>query len=260
VTKGARSLRGRSLPKTPRAGSGAVTKRADGSFEANFRAETQAASNRRASSLSAQKAERGTDVRASVASGRTRIKWLISISERPFDGIVGELPTWMPSPLEYEFNSLRRQLLQDNRSLRKLRQQIREIRKGAVASNQDERLLRLPSLSPEHQRDLLALIYIQDIASLGEKDGIKAYLGQSSTEVARGVFLSERLREIARQPRQRNSPLRTAIKDQLQREPTKSSKLVRRDLPPHLVADRTDRALDVAISEERRKIKIRLSR
>lgn len=88
-----------------------------------------------------------------------------------FDGVLGQPPTWVPFPLRDEFWTVRNRLL-DEYSPEQVATWMRACRT-------------LSSYPFEYAREIEALVYIKQIADLGERDGIDAYLGIGRCRVAR---------------------------------------------------------------------------
>jgi len=107
-----------------------------------------------------------------------------------YNGVVGSLPEWVPSPLNYEFVEVRRYLLDKYKSkevLKYKRARNRMFRKKGFRG--------LPYYPDEIEDKLDALNYIETLVKIGEKNGKKAaydaYLGKGGIQVVRGVALSE---------------------------------------------------------------------
>jgi hypothetical protein len=88
-----------------------------------------------------------------------------------FDGVLGQPPTWVPFPLKDEFWTVRNRLLDECSP-----QQVATWMRACRA---------LSSYPFEYAREIEALVYIKQIADLGERDGIEAYLGIGRCKVAR---------------------------------------------------------------------------
>jgi len=86
--------------------------------------------------------------------------------EAKYNGVVGSLPEWIPSPLKYEFEEIRRYLLDKYKSkevLKYKRARKRMFRKKGFRG--------LPYYPDEIEDKLDALIYIETIVKIGEKSG-----------------------------------------------------------------------------------------
>jgi hypothetical protein len=110
----------------------------------------------------------------------------------PYDGLIGQLPDWIPPPLKHEFNAVRTRLL-DLESIDDVQNWMCLWRSPTASGWMD--------VPPEYDRDIDALVYIQNIVSLGPQDGIVAYLGKGGMEVVRGMARIEHNRKVAKQPR-----------------------------------------------------------
>lgn len=112
------------------------------------------------------------------------------LNARPYDGVSGKPPEWLPAPLQHEFSVCRDRLLALNSvaNVRKWVDARRNLTRSATDTGPVRDSLFFP---PEHARDLESLIYIQDIASLDQNKGIEAYLGEGTTRVLRGAAVAE---------------------------------------------------------------------
>lgn len=89
----------------------------------------------------------------------------------PYDGVRGEPPKWLPSPLVDEFYAARDNLLPNHSA--------KQIARWMNAC------LMLGSYPFEYVREIEALVYIEQLVGLGESDGIDAYLGRGRYRVRR---------------------------------------------------------------------------
>jgi hypothetical protein len=114
----------------------------------------------------------------------------------PYDGVLGSPPSWVPDPLVQELRHWRTFLLDKGYSVDEIQNwrkaRLEELRQGGFW---------IPSYPPEHTHVIDSLNYVERITSLGEVQGIKAYLGKSGERVYRGSMNSERQRTAAQAPR-----------------------------------------------------------
>jgi hypothetical protein len=215
-----------------------------------------------------EKPDREDDLRGQLRASYEFHRWLEELAKVPYDGIVGWPPAWMPSPLVYEFKTIRARLLNDARTLWEFQawKRILRVRKDmrclseATKQRQDltgnARYWRQGFVPPELTRDLEALLYIQDLADLGDIEGLKAYLGEETLGgqlVLRGRAHSEHLKKAAKAPRPNRIAKR--INAILAQQPGLSSKevikILRTTPSPDLDADLSrlsDRQLEQRIS------------
>jgi hypothetical protein len=109
-----------------------------------------------------------------------------------YNGLVGQLPDWVPRPLRYEFDAVRNRLL-DFVSVKDLQYWM-----DLWRSPTDNGWMYVP---PEYDRDVDSLVYIQSIHDLGPEAGIDAYLGKGGMEVVRGMTRLEHNRRVSQLPR-----------------------------------------------------------
>jgi hypothetical protein len=124
---------------------------------------------------------------------RAALEALRERNAKPYDGLLGQLPDWVPPPLPHEFVAVRNRLL-DSESIDKVQEWMRLW----CSPTSGEWMAYVP---PEYDRDIDSLVYIQRLVNLGPQAGIDAYLGKSGMEVVRGVARVEHNRKAAKQPR-----------------------------------------------------------
>lgn len=93
------------------------------------------------------------------------------LNEQPYDGVLGQPPEWMPAPLVSEFFAARDIVLRNHSS-----KQVLGWMRACRA---------LARYSFEHVREVEALVYIRQLATLGKRKGIDAYLGRGRYRVLR---------------------------------------------------------------------------
>jgi len=136
-----------------------------------------------------------------------------------YDGLLGNLPEWMPSPLKKEFKAVRNFLL-DAYSEDEIREYIRA-RKDLFSITEVQSVAFTP---PEIDDKLDALIYITTIDCLGKDKGLKAYLGEEGFEECRNIVQ----RDIA--SRKRPNALNSLIASIIHNDNTLTSPQVLREL------------------------------
>jgi hypothetical protein len=93
------------------------------------------------------------------------------LKQDSYDGVRGQPPGWLPAPLADEFFAARDNLLNDH--------SVNEVARWMDACQA------LGSYPFAYVKEIEALVYIKQIASLGESDGIDAYMGRGQYRVRR---------------------------------------------------------------------------
>ena len=193
-----------------------------------------------------------------------------------YDGVAGSPPEWLPDPLKFELKAVRQKLLFGpqfpvdsplwvrvlwvRRGIRALRaihgithrlsvdtKSISETGASPIA----RRVYGLPIVNPGVSRDLEALIYIRDLANLGQRAGLRAYLGRGPAEVVRGVFQSEQNRDFAK--KRRPNEVSKAIDAALERNPGAGWAQIHELLEPELVKNITARQFEQRVYRAKKK-------
>jgi hypothetical protein len=112
----------------------------------------------------------------------------------PYDGLLGLPPSWMPDPLEQEFQYHRGALL--NQYTVEEIQAWRKARADEIRAMQDGEFWVNTDYPFELAYQLDSLNYIETIANLGKHEGIEAYLGKSAVPVYRGIVLKSYEKKI----------------------------------------------------------------
>jgi len=161
-----------------------------------------------------------------------------------YDGILGLPPRWLPDPLRREFEATRNYLLDDYTP--------EEIK--AFLNSRTKELTPGFSWSRPYLREITdkldALLYIRHIVSLGEEEGIKAYLGKGGQSVHRSIVISERNREAAKKPR--GDALQDLILEILKATPQATTREVRQELKKHEGCGVVERVSDSCIEWARK--------
>jgi hypothetical protein len=148
-------------------------------------------------------------------------------TQQKYDGVVGALPDWVPDPLQEEFKATRDYLLDyfsddpasPHTKVKKL-MAARKKESFPTSLSKESPPIRFPFtpyIPPEVERDLDALIYIQQIISLKKDKGISAYLGKGGVSVFRGIVVNARQKKIAQYPRR--DPLQKLIISIVEKKP-----------------------------------------
>jgi len=127
--------------------------------------------------------------------------------EAEYDGVIGSLPKWVPSPLKHEFEAVRNYLL-DNYAHEDLLRYIN----GRKRMFREEGFHWLPYYLDVIEDKIDSLIYIQQLVDLKKEKGIKAYLGKGGIKVVRGIALSEMGRKGGKKRAGKLNPLHSTIK------------------------------------------------
>lgn len=144
-----------------------------------------------------------------------------------YNGVVGSLPEWVPSPLKYEFEAVRDILLDkyDHEDLHRYMN-------GRKRMFTEKGFRWLPYYPENIEEKLDALIYIRDLVEVGEKNGKKAtydaYLGKGGYEIYRGAIFSEKNKKAAKA--KRSGPFHDLISSILKSNPDFGCKEVLREL------------------------------
>ncbi len=126
------------------------------------------------------------------------------LNSRPYDGLAGQPPDWIPEEMSNRFRSARARLLADD--------SVEEVQKWLLAQRENNEIIAsgedffwLSSYPPDHRDDLTLLVHVQDMVSLGREKGTAAHLGEHQYEDLRKAHKSERDQEIDRDHRQQSS-------------------------------------------------------
>ncbi len=192
--------------------------------------------------------------------------WLDSLAQGEYDGIAGWPPSWVPAPLLHDFKLVRARLLTERNALDLVRGYIAAIRgnraridaagkiqqtMAAQGTEPAALFIGLDYIPAELHRDLETLLYIQDLASLGARAAIRAYLGEAAELVARGLLLCDSNRERAKRPRPRK--ITVEIEAALHTAPDAPAKEIIKKLTRDAIGGLTMRQLEQRISRVRRR-------
>jgi len=128
----------------------------------------------------------------------------------PYDGIIGSIHDYMPTPLIREFESTSNYLLREYPH-----QKLMKYFQGRKNFFQPGRFW-TPNIPVQIIPYLDSLIYIEQLVNLGEESGreevYKAYLGEGGYEVYRGIVTTEVSSKGGKNRANKLSPLHSTIK------------------------------------------------
>ena len=158
--------------------------------------------------VDARKPTPPVDVRLGAAIDEA-MELVNGLNAAPYDGVRGQTPAWVPKPLEVEFQQRREALLAGPCETCETTHTADEVFRWIANYRNAMRPIagfRSVGMWPRaHERDIRDLVYIQDIASLGEAKGIKAYLGKGRYQVIRGRAVAQERRRQAAAVRDRRA-------------------------------------------------------
>jgi hypothetical protein len=122
------------------------------------------------------------------------------LNAKPYDGVFGRLPEWMPPILNQEFRSARVRLL-DEHSHAQILTWIAECSDPSKVELKNGSF-RNHNIPLDVSDDVQSLDYVKYIYSLGPIQGIQYYLSEKSAAAYKGEIFKERARATAKRPRQ----------------------------------------------------------